>query len=395
MPACKSWLKYSWEGRQCENPAWEGDPEGMCLLHSLRPDKDEHLFDQALREKLDRADFDFREVFFPGPVAFTRQAFTKPANFHGAKFTGWADFRAAEFQVGADFSYAKFSQDAIFAKAGFKSETQFIRTTIAGEADFRGAVFEAGVLFHHLNEPSGNLETPPCQAFFQHVDLGAHGRLRFQDLSLERVSFLGTDMRRLEFHNVRWPSRHGRQVLYDELLLNDKGGPAFLSLQPDLEYGLSYEDICARLEKLYRYLKLNYEQEGDQKQAGDFHYGEMEMHRRSQPWRRRFPLSWYNLYWALSGYGERPLRALVWALGLLSGLSLLLYLVGLKTPEGNRLGFGSTIIYLLQQATLLRPQWAAPATSGGQLLTSLSRIFLPGQAALFILALRNRLGRRR
>ena len=34
----------------------------------------------------------------------------------------------------------------------------------------------------------------------------------------------------------------------------------------------------------------------------------MEMHRRASKW-RWFPFYWYNLYWALSGYGERPSRA--------------------------------------------------------------------------------------
>ena len=39
------------------------------------------------------------------------------------------------------------------------------------------------------------------------------------------------------------------------------------------------------------------------------------MHRRASPWRRWVPVSWYNLYRCLSGYGERPLRALVWLIG--------------------------------------------------------------------------------
>ena len=47
---------------------------------------------------------------------------------------------------------------------------------------------------------------------------------------------------------------------------------------------------------LYRYLKLNYEKEGDLKQAGDFHYGEMEMHRKSNFWRRLLLLTQAALF---------------------------------------------------------------------------------------------------
>lgn len=68
---------------------------------------------------------------------------------------------------------------------------------------------------------------------------------------------------------------------------------------------------------------------------------------------------------------------------------------GLQTPDGVQVGFGTALIFLLEQATLLRPAWAAPLTTGGHVVSALSRIMMPAQATLFILALRNRLGRRR
>lgn len=93
MTTCKSWMKYSWEGHVCENPPWEADPEGLCILHSLGSEKDKNAFDQALQAKLAREDFDLREVYFPGPASFGRHKFKVFANFHGAKFTGWAASR--------------------------------------------------------------------------------------------------------------------------------------------------------------------------------------------------------------------------------------------------------------------------------------------------------------
>lgn len=395
MTTCKSWMKYSWEGAYCDESPWEPDPEGLCILHSLQRDKDKDLFDQALKEKMAREDFVFKEVLFPHPVSFAKQKFTKPANFRGAKFLGWADFREAEFAETADFSFARFTKAALFEKAKFNQQTLFQSTTLGEEADFRGAAFEALATFQQINEVENKESAPPFTASCQFLSFGFWGRVRFRDLALARVSFLGTDMRRLEFHNVRWHSYRGRQIVYDEILLEQKEKSPFISLASWTEQKLAYEDACARVEEIYRYLKLNYEGEGDQKQAGDFLYGEMEMHRRANIWRRRFPFSWYNLYWALSGYGERPLRAIFWLLGLLGGMAFLLARSGLNLEGGARAGFNSALIYLLQQATLIRPDWAAAQTPGGHLLGALSRVLLPAQTALFILALRNRLGRRR
>jgi hypothetical protein len=49
-------MKYSWEGTSCEEPSWEGDPERLCILHSLVPEKDKKAFDQAVKDKLARED---------------------------------------------------------------------------------------------------------------------------------------------------------------------------------------------------------------------------------------------------------------------------------------------------------------------------------------------------
>ena len=394
MSACKSWMKYSWEGHYCENPPLEGDSEGLCILHSLKPEKDKTAFDQALQSKLTKEDFDFREVYFPGPVSFSKQKFKTFANFRGAKFGGWADFREVEFAERADFSHARFAQAALFEKARLAGQVLFKDTEIAGEADFRGASFDGLAIFQGINEKRESTGRLPLIAYFQHLSFGPQGNLRFQDLSLGLASFLGTDMRRLEFHNIRWYSYQGRQAIYDEILLRGKGGPYVLNLAPFREQALDYEGLCARVEELYRYLKLNYEQEGDLKQAGDFHFGEMEMHRQANFWRRWFPFSWYNLYRILSGYGERPLRALGWLAWMVIMAAMLMQWLGLKTSEGHPAGFGEAIVYLLELASFMRPEWPKSVTAGGQLLSALSHFLILGQGAMFLLAIRNRLGRR-
>lgn len=155
-----------------------------------------------------------------------------------------------------------------------------------------------------------------------------------------------------------------------------------------------YNDI----EPLYRYLKLNYEAKGDFKQAGMWHYGEMEMHRRASPWRRGFWFSLYNLYKWLSGYGEQPGLAAFWIPVFLIGLATLLQYAGLEVivpgPQ-HRADFWESLVFIFQKVTFQRPVWAETTNLWGKVVSSFSVLLIPGQAALFLLALRNRLGRRR
>ena len=140
---------------------------------------------------------------------------------------------------------------------------------------------------------------------------------------------------------------------------------------------------------------MSYEKEGDFKQAGDFNYGEMEMHRRASKW-RWFPFYWYNLYRWLSGYGERPSWALGWLAGFLLALPLLVWAFGLDSVAGRTSpGFLETLTYIFEKATFQRPPPLSNLNLLGRFISNLSLLIIPGQAALFLLALRNRLGRRR
>ena len=99
-------------------------------------------------------------------------------------------------------------------------------------------------------------------------------------------------------------------------------------------------------------------------------------------------MSWYSLYWALNGNGERPLRALIVLIGLILTLPAIVCILGTDN-------YLNTLLFILEKAALQRPAWPQGITWGGKLWSTLSVIFIPGQAALFLLALRNRLGRRR
>jgi hypothetical protein len=84
----------------------------------------------------------------------------------------------------------------------------------------------------------------------------------------------------------------------------------------------------ARLAALYRELRKGREDAKDEPGAADFYYGEMEMRRLDRqmtPWPERAIL-W--LYWLVSGYGLRGLRALAWLAIVVVGLAALLQAVG-------------------------------------------------------------------
>lgn len=399
---------------QCLNVPMAGDPDGLCILHSWNKEKNLEDFREALMARWNKAgqEFnDFRNVFFPGPFDandfFGSREFKKPINFHWARFLGPADFSGANFAGRADFSYAAFQEQADFSDATFQEQADFSNATFQERANFSGAefqrsagffeatfkeravffvaIFKGETLFSRINPQE---ERRVLSGSFTDIIIDKEASLVFQDADLSQVRFVGTDLSRVEFHNVTWARRLGRNVVYDEKLPQRYW-------KDDREFYLP--EKYARVEKLYRQLALSYEQVGDLKSSGDFHYGELEMHRRASKW-RWFPLYWDNIYWLSSGYGERPLRAVLTLAGLLVVFSLVL--LGLeKIPEVSDnwtlTGFWQALLYVLQQGTMQKPDWLKPSTGGGKFLSVLMPILIIGQTGLFSLALWNRLGRRR
>ncbi len=431
-PTCQIHQKY--EEIECGNFSMPGDSEGLCILHSRDKGKDLEAFWEAIRSRGNQQDaeyIDFEGVFFHVSVncedfekicgfnknvSFAWATFTEQADFCGAKFGKRADFcnaffikvayfSDAIFKDFVDFSLATFNEAAYFSMtcfmdytdfsyARFHKEGTFTWTSFKKEADFSGVRINGLVFFR------SKIKKAAFQGKFENLELTTEGVLRFQDLSLCQVKFQGTDLRRVEFYHVYWHHYRGRHVLYDEILLrqDEKKEPWLLTWLffhfPYAAPPSQWRDRYGQVERLYRHLKINYEAEKDYKNAGDFHYGEMEMHRRSNKW-RCFPLYWYNIYRWLSGYGERPSWALGWLAAWMAIFTGLLAWAGLELAPPHVPAFGDSFFYLLQMVTLQRPTWAEPAGFWGKLVAGLSVLLIPGQAALFLLALRNRLGRRR
>ncbi|MEV7025792.1 pentapeptide repeat-containing protein [Kitasatospora sp. NPDC093558] len=179
------------------------------------------------------------------------------------------------------------------------------------------------------------------------------------------------------------------------------------------------DDIVA----LYRQLRKGLEDGKNEPGAADFYYGEMEM-RRHSPTSSRWERRLIGAYWAVSGYGIRAFRALVWLASAMALTVLLLALWGLPdaTPKPRTTGVlpdtGRSITLVTDTPTDLTLPYgdrltatrlvkALPVTfnsvvfrSSGQNLTTPgtaiemgSRLIEPAFLALFVLALRNRVKR--
>ncbi|KOX27013.1 metal transporter [Streptomyces sp. NRRL F-4707] len=88
----------------------------------------------------------------------------------------------------------------------------------------------------------------------------------------------------------------------------------------------------AALAPVYRQLRKAFEDGKNEPGAADFYYGEMEMRRHTDdiPWAERRLL---DLYWAVSGYGLRALRALGWLLAAMTATVVAMMLWGLPKDD--------------------------------------------------------------
>lgn len=198
------------------------------------------------------------------------------------------------------------------------------------------------------------------------------GKVTFANVNLERCRLVGNSIAQMEFTNVQWPTRFSRSILYDEISMRRR-----------------VRIPIGNLKEAYQALKQTYQWMGDHARAGDFHYGEMEMRRRQDGWRRRF-LSPEFLYWALSGYGTGYIRASLWLLFLAVGPAGVYWWSSSVAFSSD---FLKALYFSIQVATLQRPPTPHGLSAGGQWLQLAQTILGPVQIALFALALRMRLKR--
>lgn len=464
MPCCMA-EKYSW-CRSQSKPIIYKDEEGKeyCLFHAPQGKKGMTVpeFNSKILEEIDRAltyksrcDFSgtifdgdiqfltsnafpditfndavfngeakFDDVVFAGEVLFTNTQFKGNATFWRTIFKGYTNFYSAQFMEGAYFGWANFEnltwfneatfhKVAAFDNAKINGDLEFVWTVFKGRANFLRATFNEkirfdGCTFH--GQASFIQAEFNDKAFFTKryfADTGTFvesglflnvvitGKVRFEGINCRKLSFLDTDVKQIDFINCEWEQVGGRNVLYDEKNLVNK---------PDEELTSDFKKV----EMLYRKLKQKYKEEHDEQEASNWHYGEKEMFRKSNKWRKYLP-SLVTIYWLTSGYGERPVRSLSVLLFFIFAASIISLYAGLSLPPGLKEVYGigrhdlqagltaktalPSLMNTLKYVTFQRDPFFKPAGWFGEFVKLVAQVVVPIQAALLAFAVRNRFRR--
>ena len=279
---------------------YEHEDKRYCILHLPSENKEDN-FEKALRSKLERNDFRFAGVYFPR-VNFNQATFNKWADFGGATFSARADFDRTTFES-VNFLATTFGRGAYYFDATFRRMTNFARATFSERVHF------------------SRLKTFDETTFgFRNVTTEKPEQVSFHTPYLRPSWFVDADAQKFDFSEVEWFRLPG----------GDK-----LNLEDEIE-ALKRREIQApeslrKLAKACRGLMNNAEENRDFPTANEFHYWSMEAQRK-EGWRRLGFIA--ALYWALSGYGERPRRAF-WVLVAIWLTFAALYLLQMPRRSGS------------------------------------------------------------
>jgi uncharacterized protein YjbI with pentapeptide repeats len=296
---------------------------------------------------------------------------------------GWgADFQEAEFRSETtDFREAKFSgkwtyfeRAEFIGKAMSFSEAKFS----CEETSFKGAKFRERAWFWGTkNNP---VFSPQAGVSFEQCRIEKPELLTFNTVLLHPSSFINTDVRNVDFTDVKWYGMPGGpegtlEEEIDALTKRDIESPHILLSQ-----------TCQRL-------SANAEENREYPLANEFYYWSMDALRKKG--RRSFgPIR--TLYWALSGYGVRARRAFLVLLAMWAAFTIL---YGLVDPPGFE-KFGQGISYVWQSAVYsllalarLNPEPRPELPGLFQFLVGLEGLLGPLQIGLLLLAIRRQVMR--
>jgi uncharacterized protein YjbI with pentapeptide repeats len=454
---CRKEFGSACKGLPADN---ELDGKHYCVLHFPRGDKDLAAFDEAIKEKRQNKNFDFGGVYFPEDVSFSgatfkeganfsdatfegkaifsdatfeghvrlsRTTFKGGANFSDATFAGWANFSDATFAGWADFRSATFEGEAFFfettEETTFKEGARFqgntfngeaiFRTTFEGEANFYDATFEGRAEFilatfegrANFSRATFNGEAIFEESTFKEegkfwslqttsrtvLNLGAAEierpeRISFHSTSLRPSAFVDVNAQEFDFTDVEW----FRWPKGDELKLEDE----IKAVEAQSSPPYPRPTAMRKLQRACRRLMNNAEENRDYLTANKFHYWSMELLRK-ESWRRLGLIG--TLYWALSGYGERPRRAFLVLVGMWALFAFLYAMVAGAIEHVGQAALYSlaTMVRLTnvpamaEVTTLLQP--SQPGLF--QVLVTAEGILGPLQIALLALAVRRQVMR--
>ncbi len=155
--------------------------------------------------------------------------------------------------------------------------------------------------------------------FFSHNDLGIFS---FFNSTFDQARFISNTWQK---EKSRWSPFYKRQnILLDEVLFSRLKEMRNITKQKfEKEYKLEHLESYGTISALYRRMKTAHDNTKDYFEAGWFYYNELETKRlmlkdeiKREPFFRsisaRLQKGFYDLFKLFSGYGEKPLRSLVW-----------------------------------------------------------------------------------
>jgi uncharacterized protein YjbI with pentapeptide repeats len=317
----------------------------------------------------------FRRTTFKGGASFSTARFKGEAAFSHATFGGEATFSGATFIGRADFEVVPFKDKAIFSEAIFEARPIFARARFEGETHFRSTIFREGAILQGRDTFKLHSVVNLQDALIEKPEL-----FSFHTVKLRPSWFINTDARKFNFTNVEWYGlSNGRNGAFeDEIETLQARGKEF-------PYGL--------LAKACRELAVNAEESRVYSEASKFNYWAMEAQRKEKqastfaPW----SLTWW--YFLLSGYGEKPFKALRALIIVWLAFAVLYWQIGSATDENcaySSLNLGEALAYSLGALTLQAQDSVNCVNGWAFSLLVLEGALGPLQIALLALALRRR-----
>jgi hypothetical protein len=423
LPRCRVPLNYA--GTYCDRDVFVprgSAPLDECILHTRDPRRDSEQFNVAVRSALtDDAERDTddlsgilfpdqlnlggltfrRKVFFDrsefiGYVSFLHTIFENDVFFNEVKFRGTTQFTAAKFRRQVSFADAIFSNEARFARVKFSGRSYFLRTRFDGGVTFRLGIAENVVVIDEcsVGVAASDASSDNSAPILDLSEVRIHDAGGFHLVNVNnavqplRLRVLNSLLDGCRFEDVNWFRIGGRLTLHEETELAAAAGRHEL-------VKISYDRLTALFDDTRSY-----------DLAEECFIGAMEVARRNPRtgwWHR----AWLNGYRAISRYGTRYDRALMWLILTIVAFAIVYAspVVELRpTDTGPTQGtvqavsrtwdrLASGLLHSLQSALLARQPTYRPTYRLGLFLTAVEPVPVAVFSALFLLAIRRRFHR--
>lgn len=316
----------------------------------------------------------------------SQQVVSGEASFYGARFLCDVRFDHSEFAgelVGISLVVAE-GHSFDMSGAILQDNLRLNNAHFGGNVNLGKARFWAGVWFYHVKidgyffardvsfgglatftGKKDNLLFSRAGGTFQSSLFYRPDHSYFEFCDLSRVELRQVNLRGVGFDRVKWCKVYGRRGVFDEKILRS-GSESSLGDPPTFD----------QIRFLYAQLKSHWTSQGQAELAGEFHYGEREMARLGSDQLDERGINF--LYWVLSGYGEKPMRALCWVVFIWAFFGLIYGIL-----RDHEIG---PMLYSFQVMTLQN-------RDSVHLIESIQRLVGPIQTGFFALAMRRKLVR--